>query len=235
MKKDKVGIVGSIIEGKFANLITSSGVIIKNLTDDNIVPIILPITKNKKIIEELIKKIDYIIFQEGQIISPFIYDENPKIKKQIYLFERDYSELLYLEMAEKYNKNILGINRGAHIINAYFGGSLYQDLEKNIPDGNYHRGTEDYPETYHTVELLKNSKLYEIFEKSKLIVKSNHYQGIKELGNSLSIAAQSDDGIIEAFEGEKILGIQFSMESMEEEYAEKIFRYFIERGGIKNE
>ncbi|MDL2310761.1 gamma-glutamyl-gamma-aminobutyrate hydrolase family protein [Peptostreptococcaceae bacterium OttesenSCG-928-C18] len=238
MKKLIIGIVGGVHSGKFADLLYTKETYIKTITKERQVPITLPITKDKSVIDSLIRKVDGIIFTGGVNIYPFHYGENPKTEYLEYDLERDYSEFLYLETALKYKKTVLGISRGCQLINVYMGGSLTQDIKKENLSDIYHMGEKDFLETMHYINIVEGTKIERAFGKSRAIVVSCHNQCIKNLGKDLKISARSDDEIIEAIEYTKdsyLVGVQFNLDRMNSKESQGLFSQFIERAGIYNE
>ena len=123
---------------------------------------------------------------------------------------------------------MLGICRGAQVINVAFGGTLYQHLK--------HRGVDhvqglpyEYP--IHEIRILEGSFLHKLVGKETLKVNSFHHQAVKELGEGLRAVAWAPDGVIEAIEGQGfLLGLQPHIEWLwaKEEAWKKVFRAFIE-------
>lgn len=237
MKKYKIGIVGGVNRGSFANLLYTKESYIKTIVENKQTPIILPVTKDKDVIESLIKKLDGLILQGGVNIYPFHYGENPKADKLEFDLERDYSEFAYLETALKYKKPVLGVSRGCQLINVFFGGSLIQNISKEIPDSIYHIG-KDYSETRHYINLRDGSKLMEAYKTNRTVVVSSHTQGINTLGKDLVVSAKADDGVVEAIEytgNSYLVGVQFNIDRMLNEESKLLFSQFIESVGIQNE
>jgi len=76
-------------------------------------------------------------------------------------------------------------------------------------------------ELYHSINIVKKSKLYDIFDKKKIYVNSFHHQAVKELGNNLVVSAMSEDGIIEGIEStakEFLVGVQCHPECLTKRY-----------------
>jgi len=98
------------------------------------------------------------------------------------------------------NKPILGICRGAQIINTYFKGSLYQDLSYIGTEVLKHNQENSPSMVTHSVMIDKSSKLFDIFGEEKIRVNSFHHQAVKKVGDGLAISAKAPDGVIEAIE-----------------------------------
>ncbi|WP_100065496.1 gamma-glutamyl-gamma-aminobutyrate hydrolase family protein [Miniphocaeibacter massiliensis] len=230
MKKLVIGIVGGVYRGSFANILYTKETYIKTITRNGQIPVMLPITKDKKAVEALIKKVDGLIFPGGVNIYPFHYGENPKTEILNFDLERDNSEFLYLEMALNYKKPVLGVSRGCQIINVYMGGSLIQDIKNERQKDIYHIGTSQKLETSHYINLIDDTNIKKAFNVNRAIVTSCHSQSIKDLGKDLRISAKADDGVIEAVEylGDSyLIGVQFNLDRMENEESSSLFNQFI--------
>ncbi len=119
-------------------------------------------------------------------------------------------------------------------MNVASGGTLYQDIEKQVPGtlGHYPLRTA-MDQLQHTVEIGKDSRLYAVFQEEKIYVNSFHHQSVKKIGKGLKAAAFSDDGIIEALESDDqrfIMGLQWHPEALTAKYPKflLIFRMLVE-------
>jgi len=188
------------------------------LTQKDVLPILIPKVDAVKL-EYILSKMDGFVFQGGDDLSPKTYgapflDEARWPGDEI----RDQFEFKILDYAIKNKKPILGICRGAQLLNAYFGGDLYQDLMTQKSDSILHRDGKLYDQVSHQVDLVKGSLLECIYSKENIQVNSVHHQGIKKLGKSLIIEATSPkDHLVEAFVGDNltqqfILGVQWHPE-----------------------
>ena len=76
-------------------------------------------------------------------------------------------------MSLKNNLPILGICGGEQLLNICFGGTLIQDIKKYNKNSLEHEQTNPRNETSHSVEIKKQTKLFEIIkiQKFKLIVR----------------------------------------------------------------
>ena len=197
-------------------------------------PVLIPVAENLETMRGLLDELDGLILAGGTDINPLLYGENPKFGLGNVNPERDEWELKILDYAiEKLNIPVLGLCRGLQLINIYFGGSLYQHLEKEKPEGELH-WLENYPSGYPSQEICiqKKSKLYDIYQKEKINVNSLHNQGVKKLGECLRATAHGKDDLIEGFEHVSkpwIIGVQYHPELMTRENKEqmKLFEAFI--------
>lgn len=235
MKKIKVGIIGNLIKGSFANLISTDDSIVSIVKEKNHVPVILPITEDKEVISGLMEKIDMLVIQNGKNISPFLYGEDPKTMEQDYDFILERAQFLYLEIAKSKSKFVLGVGRGSHIINIFYGGNLIQDIKKEVQNASFHKNEEDGKNLYHYIKIDEDSKLYEYLNIEEGIVSSNHNQCINKVGKGLKISAKSKDNCIEVIEGENLMGIQFEILNEKEDFGKCVLIEVLESVGIQND
>ena len=196
------------------------------------VPIILPILKNLDDLDKYLDSIDGIIFTGGEDISPLLFGENPIKEVDTICYDRDKIELELFKRAYNRGMPILGICRGLQLINVALGGTLYQDINRQLPNSLGHISTYNIEGGYHSIDIIDDTILYDILGKEKINVNSQHHQSVKELGKNLRVNALSSDGVIEGIEtttGNFVLGVQFHPEAMIEETKEfiNIFEYFI--------
>lgn len=166
-----------------------------------IMPILIPDLPDDKLFEDFIDQLDGIIFQGGIDITPQLYGEYPLDDDHRGDPQRDVYEMKILDLAIKRKMPVLGICRGFQLINVYFGGSLYQDIETQSESKTKHYDEEIYDELVHKVEFSKGGLFEKLHGGQKhMFVNSVHHQGIKKLGNNLEVEAVSpEDQMIEAF------------------------------------
>lgn len=197
------------------------------------IPINIPIINDEEDYDYYINIIDGIIFSGGIDISPLSYGENPLKEIKCISSIRDKYEFGLFKKVYEQKLPVLGICRGSQLMNVYLGGSLYQDINEQVPKALGHSpGPELLEEAYHSINLKVGSKLHNIFGKEKIYVNSYHHQAINKLGENLEVIAISEDGIIEAIEATDnrfMVGVQFHPEALIKRYPEflKLFRELI--------
>lgn len=162
------------------------------------VPVMLPMTSDTKILQQLADSCDGFLFTGGQDVSPALYGEQtlPGCGKCCAL--RDEMEKQLFFMAVQKNKSVLGICRGIQFINAVLGGSLYQDLPSQRPSGTEHHQSPPYDVPCHRVQIVRESPLFSLLQKQEISVNSYHHQAVKNLSDKLIPMAYSEDGLVEA-------------------------------------
>ncbi len=162
------------------------------------VPIILPFTESEEEIEEYTELCDGFLFTGGNDINPLRYGEVKSDFCGATEDLRDSFEFAVARLAIRKEKPILGICRGAQLLNVALGGTLYQDIKSEIPSDLLHMQKEPKQSPSHTVRVVDDTPLFSLTEKEFLVANSFHHQAIKKLGRGLLPMAYADDGIIEA-------------------------------------
>ena len=165
------------------------------------IPVILPLEMSEEDIGHIVKTCDGFLFTGGQDVGSCP--------------ERDHLETFLLSKAMQSDKAILGICRGLQFINAFLGGSLWQDLPSQHPSEIAHRQGKPYNAPTHKVVL--NGGLKSLLGEDTINVNTLLHQAIKELGESLKPMATAPDGIIEAARMENkrfVWGVQWHPEYM---------------------
>lgn len=123
---------------------------------------------------------------------------------------RDAAESLLLRAFLAADKPVLGICRGIQVMNAVLGGDLYQDIKpfEHLP----HNG---HWAKVHTVTVRRGTLLSRILGQDTVLVNSQHHQAVDRVAPGFTLAALSEDGIVEAIEkpdARFCLGVQWHPE-----------------------
>lgn len=125
-------------------------------------------------------------------------------------FLRDAAEPLLLRAFLAADKPVLGICRGIQVMNAVLGGDLYQDIKpfEHLPHN-------DHWAKVHTVTVRRGTLLSRILGQDTVLVNSQHHQAVDRVAPGFTLAALSEDGIVEAIEkpdARFCLGVQWHPE-----------------------
>lgn len=196
------------------------------------IPIILPYTANKEVLEEVCSRCSGFVCTGGQDVSPALYRELKKECCGETLDVLDSLTLTVFEYAKRYDLPLLGICRGFQIMNVFFGGTLYQDIKNQTDSKVNHHQEKPYHNAAHTVTLQPGQYLSKLLNKDTLEVNSIHHQAVRELGEGLSVLAVSEDGLIEAVKADSckyMLGVQWHPEYSykSDDSAKAIIRSFV--------
>lgn len=168
------------------------------LASSDVMPVLIP-DLDEDILARYMDEMDGLILQGGADLAPETYGEEP-IGRWLGDRKRDVYEIRLIELALARNLPILGICRGMQLLNAFYGGTLYQDLGTQINPTIVHRDAVQYDAIHHSVEHTKGSLLAEVYETQTMLVNSVHHQGVKILGKDLVVESICPDkDLIEAF------------------------------------
>ena len=159
-------------------------------------PVGLPLEMSESDADQVVETCDGFLFTGGQDVSPELYGMKDATGTIVASAERDKLESLLLSKALQVDKAVLGICRGLQFINAFLGGTLWQDLPSQHHSEIVHRQGKPYGVPTHQVTL--SGDLQALLGKDVLEVNTLHHQAIKDLGSDLMPMAVAPDGIIEA-------------------------------------
>ena len=202
------------------------------------IPVMLPLTHDRETISQLLKTVQGILLTGGHDVDPCMYNEKRMKECGTPSAERDAMESELLGQALMNDMPILGICRGIQFLNAYLGGTLYQDLPAQHPSDICHHQKPPYDVPVHKVNILKDSGLYRLLKIESLAVNSYHHQAIKDRSDRLKTMAVSEDGIIEAVEmpdKKFVWAVQWHPEFsfLTDENSRSIFEEFVRNCGRK--
>lgn len=177
--------------------------------------------------EEVVKKIqEYGAIPLG-ILVDFDADSNIEFKRILPLIQKcdgfilqggsEYSDIDILIIKYLYEHNIptLGICLGMQTMAMTFGGIMSTIGKSHNKDFEY----------VHDIEIVKDSKLYNIIQKECIPVNSRHHDYI--VSTDLVVSARSN--VIEAVEASDkqfFIGVQWHPESLKDENTQKLFSEF---------
>ncbi len=126
---------------------------------------------------------------------------------------RDELEFSLLGEAVRARIPVLGICRGCQLINVYWGGSLYQQLDEFYVEQPKLRTMRPRK----LVHIEGGSVLSRILEKARAKVNSLHDQSVKDVAKPIKVSARESNGVVQAIEHESypfMVGVQWHPEFM---------------------
>ena len=151
-------------------------------------------------LKDYVEHLDGLVLQGGSDLSPTSYGEEPlKPEWSGDKTRDDFERELLLEFVDA-RKPVLGICRGAQLINVAFGGTLYQDIPTQHADAIVHWHQEDYDAHQHAIDIVPGSGLAKLYPGApRANVISIHHQAARKLGRDIVVEARSEpDGLPEA-------------------------------------
>jgi putative glutamine amidotransferase len=185
-------------------------------------PVMIPLlSEDHETLRAIYDSLDGILIPGGVDMDPHTFGEPRGPRLGRIDPARDAVELMLTRWAIQDKKPVLGLCRGSQVINVAMGGTLYQDLQAEFPNSIKHDyfPTAGFSRDYlaHPVEVVRQSRLGGILERSDVLVNSMHHQGVKQLADGLRVSAVAPDGLIEAVEspnGHFLVGVQWHPESL---------------------
>lgn len=189
------------------------------------VPIVLPPQSNN--VDALLSIVDGLLISGGGDIHPNRYREATVHPATAGIHHaRDELELNLVQAALERDMPILCICRGIQVLNVALGGTLIQDVADQYSTTIQHRQQENgivKEEPGHTVSVIPDTRLAEIYGTDMVAVNSFHHQGLQDLAEPLRINAIAEDGLVEAVDlptASWVLGVQWHPEMMFQVHAE---------------
>lgn len=151
-------------------------------------------------VEAYAEVLDGLVLMGGSDVCPATYGETPLRPEWNGDRVRDEYEIGLLRAFVALGKPVLGVCRGAQVINVAQGGTLYQDIGTQRPDALNHRNWMIYEENCHATRFVPGTPLAQLYP-GRSLVKTNsiHHQAVKDLGRDLVVEACSEpDRVVEA-------------------------------------
>ncbi len=204
-------------------------------------PVMVPLLDEDEAgLRAIYEALDGVLIPGGVDMDPATFGAAPSPLLGNTDLARDKVELTLTRWAAQDKKPVLGLCRGSQVINVALGGTLYQDLGAEFPHAIKHDyfPTAGFARDYlaHPVEVVSASRLGRILQRPDVLVNSMHHQGVKQLGQGLTVSAVAPDGLIEAIEssnGHFMVGVQWHPESLVDHDAgmRALFTSFIDTAG----
>lgn len=182
-------------------------------------PVHIPLIPKPEYIAAVAEGLDGILLPGCDTdIDPAYYGEDPHPKLRRVIAEKDETDLMVLEAAERLTLPVFAICYGAQALNVSRGGSLIQDIASQVPDHIQHQQIGPVERNSHMIEIESDSILSLLAGKgtSSAKVNSHHHQAIKHPGKDLRVSARANDGVIEFIEDTRperfVIGVQWHPE-----------------------
>ncbi len=166
-------------------------------------PVLIPQNLDDDQLDDLFEKLDGILLPGGGDINPDCYQQSAHETTMRIDDKRDDFEIRLTRRAVDADKPLLAICRGHQVLNVALGGTLWQNVETQLPNAVPHdfyaRGAE-WTHLPHTVRVAAGSKLASLLGTLETEVNSFHHQAIQTVGEGLTVTAYSPDESVEAIE-----------------------------------
>ena len=199
-------------------------------------PILIPSMLSEEDFTGLYSLLAGILFTGGGDVSLEYFNgsDHPRIGEVDK--RRDTTEITLMRAAVNDGKPLLGICRGAQVMNVALGGTLYTHIHDQVKGALDH----DYPGDLrkvivHPVNVDESTRSAEIFGETLLHVNSLHHQGLKDIAPGLRVAGHAPDGLVEVVEipdHPYAVAVQWHPEWLTDQPAmQKLFKSFVDAAG----
>ena len=186
------------------------------------VPVLIPLALTGDDLRAAHERLDGVLLPGGGDVDPAFFNESRHPQLGEVNVERDRAELALARHALENGKPLLGVCRGAQVMNVALGGTLYQDLSSQY-DGvllrhSYPVREFDRAHLAHPVRVEEESRLAQALGSPIVQVNSRHHQAVKAVAPRFQIVARAPDGVIEGIELPEhrfALGVQWHPENLQ--------------------
>lgn len=144
-----------------------------------------------------LSRVDGLLIGGGDDIGAMLYggEVQPDVRLDP---ERDALELQALELFWGTGRPVLGICRGAQMINVFRGGTLHQNVRATYEIRRHPRT----PLPLKRIRIVGETRLGHVLRLDQVRVNSLHNQAVDVLGDGLLVAARDRHGMVQAIEHE---------------------------------
>ena len=204
------------------------------------IPVHLPLIPKKEFLDSAIAELDGVFLPGSDSdVDPSLFGEEPHPNLKRVVPEKDQTDRLALDAAERLGLPVLGICYGMQALNVSRGGSLIQDIEAQIETALKHDQGKPLDRASHSIEVDRESILgtFESISKngSNIRVNSHHHQAVGKIGKELKAVAWAKDGVVECIQDTRpdrfVLGVQWHPELswQDDQLSREIFEAFVDR------
>lgn len=176
--------------------------------------------------DRVLDRLDGLVVTGGPDVDPARYGQKMHPQTNEPARERDEWEFALLAGALARGIPVLGVCRGAQVLNTALGGTLHQHLPDVIGHTHHQKGDAIFGTS--DVRTVSGTRLSSLIGESS-DAQCYHHQAIDRLGEGLVVSARDTDGVIEAVEvpGEAfVLGVQWHPEERLDDL--RLFRAVVE-------
>ncbi|TPG36941.1 gamma-glutamyl-gamma-aminobutyrate hydrolase family protein [Mycolicibacterium hodleri] len=149
------------------------------------------------IVERVLDGLDGLVITGGRDVDPATYGHAPHPKTDEPARDRDAWELALVRGALTRGLPLLGICRGAQVLNVALGGTLHQHLPDVV--GHYQHQLGNAVFNTSSIQTVSGTRVAALIGEST-DAQCYHHQAIAELGTGLMASAWDSDGVVEAIE-----------------------------------
>lgn len=165
-----------------------------------------------EIVDSVLDSLHALVITGGYDVDPASYGQQPHPSTDAPRTDRDAWEFALLRGALRRGLPVLGICRGAQILNVALGGTLHQHLPDVLGHSGHRAGNGVFARL--PVRTVAGTRLAALVGEAA-DAPSYHHQAIDKVGDGLVVSARDGDGVVEALElpGDRfVLAVQWHPE-----------------------
>ena len=149
------------------------------------------------VVDRVLSCLDGLVITGGRDVDPARYGQEPHAKTDEPALDRDAWEFALVRAAVARGLPLLGICRGAQVLNVALGGTLHQHLPDVVGHPRHQLGNAVFNTS--AIETVPGSRVAALIGTST-DAQCYHHQAIAELGSGLKASAWDPEGVVEAVE-----------------------------------
>ncbi|OBI69178.1 gamma-glutamyl-gamma-aminobutyrate hydrolase [Mycobacterium sp. E796] len=149
------------------------------------------------VVDRLLDGLDALVITGGYDLDPAHYGQDPHPATDEPRTDRDAWELALLRGGLDRGLPVLGICRGAQLLNVAFGGTLHQHLPDVLGHSGHRAGNGVFNRL--PVRTVSGTRLAALIGEC-VDAPCYHHQAIDKVGDGLVVSAMDPDGVVEAVE-----------------------------------
>lgn len=162
--------------------------------------IAVPVTADESRLRAAYDCCDAVLLAGGPDVVPELYGEQTRADCNVETApELDAVDIALARWAIEDGKALLAICRGMQVLNVALGGTLWQDIRRQV-DGALEHHHEQRDAIVHQIDVQSATRLRDITRAQSVAVNSVHHQALREVAPALQVTALAPDGLIEAVE-----------------------------------
>jgi putative glutamine amidotransferase len=164
-------------------------------------PLILPYSEDRSCVDSYLDRVSGLVVTGGAFdVSPELYGESARPGLGVLKESRTAFEAALIRGALERSLPLLGVCGGMQLLNVVAGGTLIQDIGREVANAAEHEQTHDRTQPQHPVEIKDGTLLAELLGKGQVMVNSTHHQAVSKPGKGVVVSAVATDGVVEAIE-----------------------------------
>lgn len=146
--------------------------------------------------DDVLEEFDGVVFAQWKTVTPQQQIEQERL----------------VEACRELRLPLLAVDHGLHVLNTCFGGTLFLDLSREMPQALQHQHLPEEGDR-HAINVTPDTRLAKLYGEGEIVVNSEHRRAVNRIARGFRVSAVALDGVVEAIETESdewfALGVQW--------------------------